>query len=90
MTFPNPMFDNAEPRAPEAMAELMLVLTVVTLGSLGLLEGVMRVVTSVDPEWTPTTLTLEVSVMLSSAQRLLIKLVMALLLLKNSSILIAK
>lgn len=46
-------------------------------------EGVMAVVTMDEPLWTPTTLTLEVSVMERRAQRLLMKLVTELALLKN-------
>lgn len=49
-------------------------------------EGVMAVVIVVEPLNTPTTLTLEVSTMLSSAHRLLMKLVIEEELLKKSSI----
>ena len=48
-----------------------------------LVLGDMTVVTLVDPECTPTTLTLEVSTILSKAHKLLIKLVKTLSLLKN-------
>lgn len=47
---------------------------------------VIAVTITVDPEWTPTTLILEVSVICRRAARLLIKLVMALLELKKSLI----
>lgn len=49
-------------------------------------EGVMAAVTVVDPLNTPTTFTREVSTMLRSAHRLLMKLVMEEELLKKSSI----
>ena len=53
-------------------------------------EGVIAVVIVVDPLNTPTILTLEVSRMLRRAQRLLMKLVVEVLLLKKSLMLIAK
>jgi len=52
--------------------------------------GVMTVVTETDPLCTPTTLTLDVSTMFNRAHKLLMKLVMLLLLRKNSLMFIAK
>lgn len=79
-----------EAKVPELMAVERVVAMVAMEGSVLLAvvftEGVMAVVTVVEPLNTPTTLTREVSTMLRSAQRLLIKLVMELLLLKKSSI----
>lgn len=67
----------------------------VTVAPLGVTEVeftelVMDVTMLVDPECTPTTLTLDVSTMLSKAQRLLMKLVRVLLLLKKSVMFMAK
>jgi predicted phosphoribosyltransferase len=55
-----------------------------------LVLGVMLTVTLVDPLKTPTTLTLEVSLIFNNAQRLLMKLVSTPALLKKSLISIAK
>ena len=52
--------------------------------TVALVDGVMTVVTFVDPECTPTTLTLEVSTMFSNAHKLLMKFVRMPLLLKKS------
>ena len=55
-----------------------------------LVVGDITVVTVVDPECTPTTLTLDVSTMFNNAHKLLIKLVMILVLLKKSLTFMAK
>ena len=58
--------------------------------TVALAVGDITVVTVVDPECTPTTLTLEVSTMFNRAHKLLMKLVMMLVLLKKSLMFMAK
>lgn len=78
-----------EVRVPD---DVPVVIAAAISGKLGSVEfvgstgGVIARTIIVDPLKTPTTLTLEVSTILRSAHMLLIKLVMALLLLKKSLI----
>ena len=58
--------------------------------TVALAVGDITVVTVVDPECTPTTLTLDVSTIFSRAHKLLMKLVMTLVLLKKSLTFMAK
>jgi len=95
ITFPNPVIpDMLEMKVPLLMIDVKVELIAVKEGSVELaVELTLLVITAtmvVDPLTTPTILTRDVSTMLSSAHKLLMKLVTEVLLLKKSLIFIEK
>jgi len=81
-----------EEKDPLLMAEVRSALIVGKVASVVefALDGVISAVTMTDPENTPTTLIMEVSVISRRAARLLMKVVMVLLLLKKVLMSMAK
>lgn len=93
ITLPKPViFDMFEVNVPLLIRVVKVVEIVESEGSVELVLtlSVIVEITVVDPLKTPTILTLKVSTMFKSAQRLLMKLVVEELLLKKSLIFIAK